>query len=291
MNTTDERIVELFEEVVREQNISAKALNFPYLHHGHPFSLFQCRIIAKLLPEEGGVFLDIGTGMGIGPRFVKKLGARSISIDCQETGGIKALKSVMEAGVEGLNLDIINSAIPLKDGSVDCILFADVIEHLLHSPKTTLNKFMQLLKPGGHCIVTTPNAMRLPVRLKVLFGFSNWPHISDYFEHTFHGGHHHEYTAEEIRFVLEATGYEIREFHMVDDMLRRSKIGSGKNLHSRDRSGPGAIAIDSWVIRFAKLILLSITKVCPSLRDQMLLVARKPLIGDISARGAASEHF
>ena len=103
--------------------------------------------------------------MGIAPRFVKKLGIRSISVDWPITGGYAAIENVQKAGVEGYFCEVGKESMPIEDESVDLVLLADVLEHLIHSPKPVLEEIRRILKPNGICIATTPNATRITVRI------------------------------------------------------------------------------------------------------------------------------
>jgi SAM-dependent methyltransferase len=174
------------------------------------------------------------------------------------------------AGVETLACDVTTTPLPIADASVDCILFADVIEHFAHSPRFALQDFHRVLKPGGVCVATTPNAVRLPVRLKMLLGYSNWPPITEYFDETFHAGHHHEYTPAEFRDVFERAGFSVAEFKLfgntgeVDKNSFDPATGASTSV---SRGGNPLVGI-------GKRSLGMVEKFVPTLRRDMLLVAR-----------------
>jgi len=166
---------ELYRKTCDEYNRSPLAVTGGYYHEPNGFTFLQLKEVVKRLPAAGGVFLDIGTGCGIVPRAIYKLGARSITVDWPATGSGDAIVNARQAGVEGYYGQLGHDPLPVLDNSVDCVLFADVIEHLLHSPKPALADILRVLKRGGACVATTPNALRLTVRLKVPLGYSNWP--------------------------------------------------------------------------------------------------------------------
>src|SRR5258708_1180813 len=258
------------------------------------------KVVQHLLKD--GVFLDIGTGMGIAPRFVRQLGVRTISVDSLAAAGKSAIENVKLAGVEGYFCDVTREHIPLEEGTVDCVLFADVIEHLIHSPKPVLQEISRTLKPSGVCIATTPNATRLTVRLKVLMGYSNWANIDEYFDCDFHPGHHHEYTIqeysnwanieeyfacdfpaghhpestiEEFKAVFSKSGFDVADFVLYEDNLRNVKIEGRGDLKTQDRSRTKRES-EPLLAMAGKRLLLSLTTLFPQLRSNMLLVARKP---------------
>ncbi len=59
--------------------------------------------------------------------------------------------------------------LPLPDSSVDCVLFAHVVEHLYH-PFFILKESCRVLKPGGRILVTTDNAFLLSGLLEFIGG-------------------------------------------------------------------------------------------------------------------------
>lgn len=249
----------------------AKESGFRYAYNAGMF--LQAQIVLEHLPAEGGAFLDIGTGKGIVPRLISSLGVRSVSVDNKASGGL-ALESIREAGVEGHHCDITSEPLPLPDNSVGCVLFADVIEHLQNSPKLVLQEIKRVLKPGGVCVATTPNAGRLTTRIKVALGYSNWPHIDDYYDLPYHGGHHHEYTRHEFRHVFERENYSIRQMLMIEEALL-TNVSSFSQLQSRVRSGKVQAASSHPLISLAKVPMRVMTHLFPSLRSDMILVAAK----------------
>lgn len=263
----------LYTETIEKYNTSALALEGKYVAMANEPKFRELVECVKYLPSRNATFLDIGTGMGIAPRFFRKLGCNSITVDNYVTGG-NALSNAMEAGVRGINCDIMNSPLPLEDESVDCILFADVIEHLIHSPKYPLAEFKRVLTVGGVCVATTPNAMRLSVRLRVLLGYSNWPFIGDYFDAAYHEGHHHEYTIDEFKYAFTKSQFEIAQF-ILTGTVASVNIASLGALQTRRRAG---IARDSHthpLISIAKLPIYLLERLFPVLRPGMILVARK----------------
>jgi SAM-dependent methyltransferase len=229
----------------------------------------EVEALARYLPE-GGTLLDIGTGMAIVPRTMKRLGARVISVDPPFSSSV-ARENANLAGIETLVCDVTREAIPLEDGTVDCILFADVIEHLVHSPRPAVVEFARVLRPGGVVVATTPNAVRLPVRLKVVLGHSNWQALDDFYDQEVHGGHHHEYTPEEFRASFERAGFEIAEF-LLHGSTMDVRVDSFAALDSRVRHGTKR---SHPAIALAKLPIAALEAIFPRMRRDMLLVARK----------------
>src|SRR5215212_5171943 len=50
---------------------------------------------------------------------------------------------------------------PYDDGSFDCVLFCEILEHLLIDPDRAVGEMARIVKPGGFLVISTPNATRL----------------------------------------------------------------------------------------------------------------------------------
>lgn len=277
MNLADVEIKRRYLDASREYNNTPLAMRDGWVHQPTYFGLMELSALVKYLPPHGSL-IDIGTGKAIVPRVAHKLGARVMTLDSLEAAGTSAIENARIAGIEGHFCDVARTPIPAEASSVDCVYFADVIEHLVHSPRPVIREIFRVLKPGGVCIATTPNAVRLTVRLKVLMGYSNWPNIRDYFSKDFHSGHHHEYTADEFKHVFSAGGFEIIEFELHEDRLRHVRIGGVEDMQTQDRSRSTRTS-EPMLARLERGILLLTTSLFPQLRSSMLLVARKPLSG------------
>lgn len=271
---TDAEVEQIYATVVDEYNVTPLAVRDGWVHRPSGWTLIHMQAIAKYLPT-GGLLVDIGTGCGIGSRFALKLGARAISVDSYEAAGSSALENVRLAGAEGYPCDILRDPLPVETGAADCILFSDVIEHMIHSPKSALLEMKRVLKPGGVCIASTPNATRLTVRLKVLLGYSNWPNLREYFHEAGHWGHHHEYTIPDFRFAFEETGFVVESLHLYEENLRGTKILRMDEMENQNRS---RVQRDSEPMKFrlAKAPLIALTEMIPTLRSSMILIARNP---------------
>ncbi len=105
----------------------------------------------------------------------------------------------MQVGVEPL---------PILEESVDVVFAGNVIEHQPHSPRPFMQDLWRVLKPGGHIVIDTKNAVDLKTRLKVLFGISNWPTLDGIYEHELNIHHHKEYTRWELKRVLQLSGFD-----------------------------------------------------------------------------------
>ncbi|HMJ13369.1 MAG TPA: class I SAM-dependent methyltransferase [Polyangiaceae bacterium] len=95
---------------------------------------------------------------------------------------------------------------PLADAQFDLVIAAEILEHLIFSPTHFLYEIHRVLKPGGHLVLTTPNAVQLRYLLKWISGRSVWDQYSGY---GVYGRHQREYTAREIEELLQSLNFTV----------------------------------------------------------------------------------
>lgn len=89
---------------------------------------------------------------------------------------------------------------PYQDGFFDCVLFCEILEHLLLNPDFAVSEMKRILRPGGYLMVTTPNV----TRLSNLVWLARGKNIYDgYSPHGIYGRHNREYTLNEIVELLK----------------------------------------------------------------------------------------
>ncbi len=111
--------------------------------------------------------LDIGAGSG---ELIGRLGEANEHIHstaCDYTD------SLMQ--VPGVRIDVVNlntDSLPYQDGQFDLVTATEIIEHL-ENPRRFLRDINRVLKPGGVCVLSTPNILNVNSRLRFLwFGFA-----------------------------------------------------------------------------------------------------------------------
>jgi N-acetylglucosaminyl-diphospho-decaprenol L-rhamnosyltransferase len=102
--------------------------------------------------------------------------------------------------------DVERDAWPLADGSFDVVLAMEVIEHLNLSPAHMLHEANRVLVPGGHLLLTTPNALAARKLAALIRGRTVHHRYSGYGPH---GRHNREFTPEEVRLVLEEANFSV----------------------------------------------------------------------------------
>jgi 2-polyprenyl-3-methyl-5-hydroxy-6-metoxy-1,4-benzoquinol methylase len=282
---TDALAAQTYFEVIADLRASDFAKRRKLSIQPMPAHLEEVEMVRKYLPA-GGTFLDIGTGIGVVPEVMLRLGHKVITIDVAlKESQREPLQRLMDLGAEGHFAMVGMDPVPVADSSVDVVFAGDVIEHLPNTPKWCLAEIARLLKPGGHALLTTPNAVRLATRLKVFAGHSNWPPVTDYIDNSrdfrHHMGHHKEYTARELEYVLGHAGFADIKVDFVEDTLkRRGVFRSLRDIKTQDRNFDaywGGRA-KHWLNPFEllRLLLVLTVRIVPPFRSTLFAVARKP---------------
>ena len=102
-------------------------------------------------------------------------------------------------------------------GHFDAVISVAVIEHIPHSPREFLTMLASRVRPGGLLALDTPNVARYWNRRRLADGSS----IHQPIEYQFYApvpfeGHHREYTAGEMRWMLEQVGCRDVRTRMLD---------------------------------------------------------------------------
>jgi SAM-dependent methyltransferase len=129
------------------------------------------RVLALLLADPRAAswrtYLDIGAGNG---DLIRRVTARMPlqASACDYTSELMRLPG-QRVDVANLNHD----ALPYADASFDVVTATEVIEHL-EDFRRIVREIHRVLRPGGVCILSTPNILNLNSRLRFLwFGFWN----------------------------------------------------------------------------------------------------------------------
>lgn len=259
-------------------NTSSFAAEKNFREHSKPLQWAEIQAIAKHLPA-GGALLDIGTGTGILPHAFHLMGASVHSVDLpSETGA--PLRRLQDLGIKGSWLEVGPQPLPYAENSFDVVFAGDVVEHIPGSPRPFMTEVVRVLKPGGHLVLSTPNAVRLPVRLRVLLGYSNWMPLAEFYRLDLNPGHHKEYVKAELAQLMRLSELSDINVSLIEDTLARSNLArSLSDLQTKNRfvdecrRGTGF----GWLnpLDYARIILYGLATLLPNLRSSLLAVGRK----------------
>ena len=109
--------------------------------------------LIPLIPNDARCILEVGCGTGKTGLALKKINGAFVAGIEMNPAAAKQAKNILDDVIHG---DIETIDLPYSDGSFDCIIFADVLEHLV-DPLSTLVKVRRLLKAGGTVVTSIPN--------------------------------------------------------------------------------------------------------------------------------------
>jgi methionine biosynthesis protein MetW len=158
--------------------------------------------VQALVPASARRILDMGCSSGaLGAALKERQGAEVVGIELDEAyarDAEKRLDRVVCADLEtGLEQDL---------GAFDCVIAADVLEHLV-DPWRVLRRATGLLEPGGAAIVSLPN-VRYYRTFRELGARGRWPREP---EGLFDATHLRWFTLADARELLEQAGLEVAE--------------------------------------------------------------------------------
>jgi 2-polyprenyl-3-methyl-5-hydroxy-6-metoxy-1,4-benzoquinol methylase len=121
--------------------------------------------VAALVDAGTKTILDVGCGTGRLSALLKKLDPKRtvFGVEQNEQAASDACK-VLDSVVTG---DIQTMQLPFESAMFDCMVFADVLEHLI-DPGAVLRKLRPYLKPQGYIICSVPNMRHYTVILKLI---------------------------------------------------------------------------------------------------------------------------
>jgi len=102
---------------------------------------------------------------------------------------------------------------PFDDGSLDGLLFCEMLQHLLMNPLHTLTETHRVLRPGGCLILTAPNVARLENVMRFLNGANLYDRYSGFGSY---GRHNREYMRHELHRLLEFAGFDVEHSMTAD---------------------------------------------------------------------------
>jgi 2-polyprenyl-3-methyl-5-hydroxy-6-metoxy-1,4-benzoquinol methylase len=119
----------------------------------------------QLIPPSTKTLLDVGCGAGGLSSRLKGKGIKIVGLEkIEELCSIarKKLDTVIEGDIENIRLDY-------PEGYFDCIMYADVIEHLIE-PLNVLEKHKAYLQKDGYVIASVPNTRYYKIILRLILG-------------------------------------------------------------------------------------------------------------------------
>jgi SAM-dependent methyltransferase len=192
--------------------------------------------------------LEMGAYLQITPALQTRLGYGEVR-GCYygEAGRVDRREVVSSTGerfcCEIDHFDAEKDPFPYPDGHFATVLCCELIEHLFEDPMHMMAEVNRVLAPGGHLLLTTPNAAGLRAISAVLQGYH--PGFFHSYIRPAESGevdarHNREYTPKEVHLLLENSGFEVvqletgefldlphPEFGWVLHLLERYRLETG----------------------------------------------------------------
>lgn len=153
-----------------------------------------------LIPESAGTILEIGCAAGMTGKELKKRPGVFVAGVENDPSAAQLAREVLDDVVEG-NIEEID--LPYSENSFDCILFADVLEHLV-DPLSVLKKVRKYLKSDGTVVASIPNVQFMGLIHHLVDG--NWTYQK---EGILDETHLRFFTYKEMEKLFVRAGFEI----------------------------------------------------------------------------------
>jgi SAM-dependent methyltransferase len=171
---------------------------------GHFFrSPFPRVDLVELIPQEARRILDVGCSIGETGRLLKERGFEEVfGVEIDPLAAQQAKPYYKEVIVADVEREIL----PFEDGFFDCILYGDVLEHLVE-PWKVLSAHKKILTDDGAIICSIPN-IRFYRILKSLIFKGRWDYTPlGILDRT----HLRFFTIKTIEDMFQETGYEFKK--------------------------------------------------------------------------------
>lgn len=156
--------------------------------------------LISLIDSQAVNILDVGCGNGEIGRILKDGGANVVGIESNEEMYLEASHKLSKV----FFVDTENFSPPYSEGYFDCILYADVIEHL-KDPLSVLVSYKKYLNNNGYVVASIPNVRYYKLIARLFFG-GTW----DYVESGILDRSHLRFFAFiNILEIFEEAGYEV----------------------------------------------------------------------------------
>jgi 2-polyprenyl-3-methyl-5-hydroxy-6-metoxy-1,4-benzoquinol methylase len=176
------------------------------------YGLLRPEVIA-MIPEECFRVLDVGCGTGALGKGLKEKGTVEVcGIELSHSAATEAAR-VLDRVIEG---DVERIDIPFKEEYFDCIVCADVLEHLF-DPWSVVGKLKRFLRRGGVIVASIPNVGFHRVIRALIRG--EWRYADS---GVLDRSHLRFFTWEGMKALFEENGFTIEKVHR--------KVDSGWNM-------------------------------------------------------------
>lgn len=171
----------------------------------NPSDVGPRRDVASLVPEDVNHILDIGCSIGaLGAAIKQKQKASIVGIDKNVFMADLAKSTLDEVIIADLNITSLRNALGEKHlRGFDCIIFSDILEHLI-DPWATLKEASLYLNSKGIIIASIPNIRHWETFYHLLRG--RWPYQE---RGIYNIGHLRVFTLSNIQEMFDKAGFAL----------------------------------------------------------------------------------
>jgi SAM-dependent methyltransferase len=172
--------------------------------------------------------VDLGCGGGqllsdLAGQFERRLGLDISTRRLEEMAGGRV------DGWEFREADL-NARFPLEEGIADAVIANQVIEHIIE-PMKFVSEIRRVLRPGGRCVITTPNIRYVRnIAHLLLSGYGPRTAGGNILDGVWDDGHVHYFTHRDLRELFSGVG-----FHKVESSALIHLAKAGWLRHMLDR--------------------------------------------------------
>ena len=160
--------------------------------------------ILRLVPAGVSRVLDVGCSVGTLGLALRERGARVTGVEIDPRMGAAARQRLDEVHIGSVEDEALFEG--LGESTFDCIIFADLLEHLI-DPWSALERFAERLAPDGVVVASLPN-IRHYTTIRTLLFQGYWP----YRDRGIHDRTHLRFfTLRNIRELFDSSGLTIRK--------------------------------------------------------------------------------
>jgi 2-polyprenyl-3-methyl-5-hydroxy-6-metoxy-1,4-benzoquinol methylase len=167
----------------------------------------------RLRGVDSGEVLEVGAWFGSFALALRRLGYDVVACDRYSSYGDafdRYVQLMQDEGVRIVSTNRENELEQIADlGGFDVVLAGAVIEHVPNTPRRLVETLFGAVRPGGVLLLDTPNVARYWNRRALARGETIFqPLAEQYASEPPWEGHHREYTAAELEWMLEQVGCE-----------------------------------------------------------------------------------
>lgn len=160
--------------------------------------------------------LEIGAFFGVVCICLKRLGYTVTASDVPEYMSLPEQEArFSQEGITIHKMRLQDYVFDLDDGAVDAVIMCEVLEHLNFNPLPLIKEINRILDKDGVFYVALPNAASIYNRISLLRGRMVGLSVEGFFDQLdpksvmIINDHWREYTAPEVRYMLERMGFDI----------------------------------------------------------------------------------